>query len=74
MGRFYAGNEHEHKKKPQHDLISAAMPTAAVPISTANLNGNISASPSHLGDNWSSLPLDSRNKPDDMNVPVNGNN
>ncbi|KAK4743882.1 hypothetical protein SAY87_010194 [Trapa incisa] len=68
VGSFLSGNQHEQKKQPKHDPISAAIPTAAVPISTANPKGNISTSPSYLGDNSSSLPSDSKNKPADMDA------
>ncbi|OWM71884.1 hypothetical protein CDL15_Pgr017767 [Punica granatum] len=75
VGSFLSGNQHEPKKKPKTNLMSMSTPTAAVPISTADIKGNISTTPSYLGDNWSSLPSDSRNKPTDINVSfLDGNN
>ncbi|XP_038724554.1 AT-hook motif nuclear-localized protein 1-like [Tripterygium wilfordii] len=68
IGSFLAGNQHEQKqKKPKQDFISTAAPTAAVPISSADPRSNLSPSP-FQGDNWSSLPSDSRNKPTDINA------
>ncbi|KAK4768881.1 hypothetical protein SAY86_027031 [Trapa natans] len=76
VGSFLSGNQLELKKKPKHyPIISTAIPTAAVPISTAEPKGNISTSPSYLGDSWPSLPSDSRSKPTDINVSfLDGNN
>ncbi|KAB1217114.1 putative DNA-binding protein ESCAROLA [Morella rubra] len=59
VGSFLTGNQHEQKpKKQKHDYVSIATPTAAIPISSA--------------DPWSSMPLDSRNKPTDINVSLPG--
>ncbi|TXG52831.1 hypothetical protein EZV62_022000 [Acer yangbiense] len=69
VGSFLVGNQHEQKpKKQKHETISmVSTPAAAVPISSADLKGNLSTSSSH-GDSWSSLPSDSRNKPTDINA------
>ncbi|XP_038679102.1 AT-hook motif nuclear-localized protein 1-like [Tripterygium wilfordii] len=73
IGSFLAGNQHEQKpKKQKQDFISTATPTSAVPVSNADPRSNPSPSP-FQGDNWSSLPSDSRNnKPTDINASVPG--
>ncbi|CAK7355752.1 unnamed protein product [Dovyalis caffra] len=70
VGSFLAGNQHEQKpKKQKHDSLSGVMPTAAIPISSADPKSNFSSA-SFRGDSWSSLPPDSRNKPADINVTL----
>lgn len=85
VGSFLTGNQHEQKtKKQKMDSISIAAPTAAIPISSsaemedpygqrtsATTKQNLS-SPSFRGDNWSAYPIDSRNKPTDINVTLPG--
>lgn len=72
VGSFLSGNQHEQKpKKQKHDYISNATPTMAVPISSAEPKPNFSSSTSFRGDNWSSLPSDSKNKTD-INVSLPG--
>ncbi|KGN50187.1 AT-hook motif nuclear-localized protein 1 [Cucumis sativus] len=71
VGSFLSGNQHEQKpKKPKHDTISPAPPTAAIPISCVDPKSNLSPSSSFRGDNWSMLPTDSRNKSTDINVSL----
>ncbi|XP_050265042.1 AT-hook motif nuclear-localized protein 1-like [Quercus robur] len=71
VGSFLSGNQHEQKpKKQKHDYVTTATATAAVPISSAD--PKISSSTSFRGDNWSSMPPDSRNKPTDINVSLPG--
>lgn len=90
MGSFLTGNQHEQKPKKQKiEPISAATPTAAVPISSVEMEEpfggqgqrpsatvtpkpNLSSPTSFRGDNWSSLPSDSRNKTTDINVSLPG--
>ncbi|CAN6712753.1 unnamed protein product [Malus baccata var. baccata] len=72
VGSFLSGNQHEQKpKKQKHDYISNATPTMAVPISSAEPKPNFSSSTSFRGDNWSSLPSDTKNKTD-INVSLPG--
>ncbi|GAV70362.1 DUF296 domain-containing protein [Cephalotus follicularis] len=72
VGSFLAGNQHEQKpKKQKYETISAITTTAAIPISNADPRSNLS-SPSFRGDNWSSVPSDSRNKLTDINVSLPG--
>lgn len=71
VGSFLTGNQHEQKpKKQKHEYVTTATATAAVPISSAD--PKYSTSSSFRGDNWSSLPPDSRNKPTDINVSLPG--
>ncbi|XP_057976985.1 AT-hook motif nuclear-localized protein 1 [Malania oleifera] len=88
VGSFLMGNQHEHKpKKQKSGSLSTATATAAVPISSvemeepyggqnqhtsATTRPNLSSSSSFRGDNWSSFPADSRNKPTDINVTLPG--
>uniref|UniRef100_A0A5B6YNS5 AT-hook motif nuclear-localized protein n=1 Tax=Davidia involucrata TaxID=16924 RepID=A0A5B6YNS5_DAVIN len=92
VGSFLAGNQHEQKpKKQKTESIITATPTAAIPISSAEMEEpyggqgqgqgqrtsatpklNVLSSSSFRGDNWSSLPPDSRNKPTDINVTLPG--
>ncbi|KAL6349391.1 hypothetical protein AAG906_034048 [Vitis piasezkii] len=88
VGSFLTGNQHEQKPKKQKiEPISAARPTAAVPISSLEMEEpfgghgqrpsatpkpNLSSSTSFRGDNWSPLPSDSRNKATDINVSLPG--
>ena len=70
VGSFLAGNQHEQKhKKQKNEFMSAAIPTAAVPISTADPIPNLSTSSSFRGENWSAMPAD---KPTDINVSMPG--
>lgn len=85
VGSFLTGNQHEQKtKKQKMDSITIAAPTAAIPISSsaemedpygqrssATTKQNLS-SPSFRGDNWSAYPIESRNKPTDINVTLPG--
>ncbi|KAL6979674.1 hypothetical protein U1Q18_021330 [Sarracenia purpurea var. burkii] len=85
VGSFLAGNQHEQKpKKQKTENVTTATPTAAIPISSVDMEGpydgprtsttpktNFSSS-SFRGDNWSSLPLEFRNKPTDINVTLPG--
>ncbi|WOG81668.1 hypothetical protein DCAR_0100819 [Daucus carota subsp. sativus] len=86
VGSFLTGSQHEQKiKKPKTDNITAAAPTAAIPISVASVpistagqqhtsatvNHNVT-SLSFGGDNWSAYPSDSRNNPTDINVTLPG--
>lgn len=74
VGSFLAGNQHEQKtKKHKPEAI-----TAAIPISSAaeveepfhsSAKPALLTAPSFRGDNWSTLPPDSRNKPTDINEP-----
>ncbi|KAJ7944819.1 AT-hook motif nuclear-localized protein [Quillaja saponaria] len=74
VGSFLTGNEPEQKtKKQKHEVKSTTIATAAVPISSADLKPNFSTSPSFRGDNWTAYPADSRNKPTDINVCLEGN-
>lgn len=50
--------------------ISAAVPTAAIPISMADPKQSYSSSPTFHGDSWSPMPSDVRNKPSDTNMTV----
>ncbi|KAG6579450.1 AT-hook motif nuclear-localized protein 1, partial [Cucurbita argyrosperma subsp. sororia] len=72
VGSFLSGNQHEQKpKKPKQDTNSTAPPTAAIPISCVDPKANLSPSSPFRGDNWSTLPTDSRNnKPTDINVSL----
>ncbi|GMQ05122.1 hypothetical protein CsSME_00050273 [Camellia sinensis var. sinensis] len=88
VGSFLAGNQHEQKPKKQktESITTTATPTAAIPISSTQMEEsygwqgphtsttpkpNLSA-PSFHGNNWPSLPPDSRNKPTDINVTLAG--
>ncbi|XAR55003.1 hypothetical protein NMG60_11030369 [Bertholletia excelsa] len=86
VGSFLAGNQHEQQpKKQKTESIKTVTPTAAVPISSAEMEDtysgprtsitttpqpNLSSSASFRGDNWSSLPSESRPKPTDINVSL----
>ncbi|GLT78326.1 hypothetical protein SLA2020_498660 [Shorea laevis] len=73
VGSFLAGDQHEQKpKKQKHETITSGTLIAAIPVSSADPRPNIS-SPSFHGDDWSSLPSDTRNKPTDIKVSVPGN-
>ncbi|XP_052170400.1 AT-hook motif nuclear-localized protein 1-like [Diospyros lotus] len=89
VGSFLAGNQHEQKPKKQKTetiATTTATPTAAIPISSAEMEEtyaapppasitpkpNLSTSVSFRGDSWSPLPPDSRNKPADINVTLPG--
>nr|GMD99933.1 AT-hook motif nuclear-localized protein 1-like [Ipomoea batatas] len=75
VGSFIAGNQHEQKaKKHKPETV-----TAAIPISSAEMEDPyhaspkpiMSSAPSFRADNWSALaPADSRNKPTDINVTL----
>uniref|UniRef100_A0A6N2JYN8 AT-hook motif nuclear-localized protein n=1 Tax=Salix viminalis TaxID=40686 RepID=A0A6N2JYN8_SALVM len=74
VGSFLAGNQHEQKpKKQKQDSLSGAMPTSAIPISSADPKSNFSSS-SFRGDSWSPLPPESRNKPADINLTLPAGN
>ncbi|XP_062074136.1 AT-hook motif nuclear-localized protein 1 [Humulus lupulus] len=73
VGSFLAGNQHEQKpKKHKHEYISNAMPTAAIPISSADPKTNLTSSASFRGDSWSALAVDSKTKATDINVSLPG--
>ncbi|KAL2543948.1 AT-hook motif nuclear-localized protein 1 [Forsythia ovata] len=72
IGSFLAGNQHEPKTKKHKSESMAVMPTAAIPISSAATEEPYQISSSFRGDNWSSMPPDSRNNPTDINVPLPG--
>ncbi|XP_058221810.1 AT-hook motif nuclear-localized protein 1-like [Rhododendron vialii] len=84
VGSFLAGNQHEQKSKKQKtEFATTASPTAAIPISSAEMEETYGGPPtsatqktnfssSFRGDNWSSLPPESRNKPTDINVTLPG--
>lgn len=72
VGSFLAGNQHEQKtKKHKPDHITVT-PSVAYPISSAEIEDPYRTSSSFRGENWSSLPPDSRNKPADINVTLHG--
>ncbi|GLU05668.1 hypothetical protein SLE2022_227550 [Rubroshorea leprosula] len=73
VGSFLAGNQHEQKQKKQkHDTtISSGALTATIPVSSTDPKPNPSSSSFH-SDDWSSFPSDTRNKTNDINVPVPG--
>ncbi|KAM7259613.1 hypothetical protein ACFE04_015354 [Oxalis oulophora] len=61
VGSFLAGNQNEQKpKKQKYEPISSATLTNAIPISSVDPKSKFS-SLSFRGDDWSSLPCDSRN-------------
>ena len=71
VGSFLSGNQHEQKpKKQKNEYVTTTTATAAVPISSAD--PKLASSTSFRGDNWSSMPPDSRNKPTDINVSLPG--
>lgn len=86
VGSFLTGNQHEQKpKKNKSESITNVTPTAAVPMSSTDMDepyGSLPqrtsatqknfSSPSFRGDNWSSMPPDSRSKPTDINVTLPG--
>lgn len=74
VGSFLAGNQHEQKQKKQkHEIIKTTITTTAIPVSTADPRATPTLSSSSLrGENWSSLPSDSRNKSTDINVSLPG--
>ncbi|CAI9755378.1 unnamed protein product [Fraxinus pennsylvanica] len=72
VGSFLAGNQHEPKTKKHKPESVAAVPTAAIPISSAATEEPYQISSSFRGDSWSSMPPDSRNNPTDINVPLPG--
>ncbi|XP_057478038.1 AT-hook motif nuclear-localized protein 1-like [Actinidia eriantha] len=85
VGSFLAGNQHEQKpKKQKTESATTALPTAADPISSVEVDktygGPETAAPtkpnflssSFRGDNWSSLPSELRNKRTDINVALHG--
>ncbi|KAL2516935.1 AT-hook motif nuclear-localized protein 1 [Abeliophyllum distichum] len=72
IGSFLAGNQHEPKTKKHKSESMSVMPTAAIPISSAATEEPYQISSSFRGDNWSSMPPDSRNNPTDINVPLPG--
>ncbi|XP_030501538.2 AT-hook motif nuclear-localized protein 1 isoform X1 [Cannabis sativa] len=73
VGSFLAGNQHEQKpKKHKYEYISNAMPTAAIPISSADPKTNLTSSASFRGDSWSALAADSKTRATDINVSLPG--
>ncbi|KAL7167345.1 hypothetical protein ACSBR2_037916 [Camellia fascicularis] len=88
VGSFLAGNQHEQKPKKQktESITTTATPTAAIPISSTQMEESYGwqgphtsttpkpnlLAPSFHGNNWPSLPPDSRNKPTDINVTLAG--
>ncbi|KAI3453550.1 hypothetical protein Pfo_010278 [Paulownia fortunei] len=72
VGSFLAGNQHEQKTKKHKPESMTIIPAAAIPISSAGMEDTFHTSPSFRGDSWSSMPLDSRNKPTDINVTLPG--
>lgn len=89
VGSFLAGNQHEQKPKKQKiEVISTAIPTAVVPLSTVTDPVPLltTSSSSFRGDSWSAIPADNRNntnannntnttnnnKPTDINVSPSG--
>ncbi|KAK6935267.1 PPC domain [Dillenia turbinata] len=85
VGSFLTGNQHEQKpKKQKASSITTATPTAAIPISSAEMEEQHHAGPgsgagkpnlsssSFRGDNWASYSSEPRNKPTDINVTLAG--
>lgn len=71
VGSFLAGDQHEQKTKhPKHDILSTTNQSGIVPIPLSEPSVILSTSPSYRGDNWSSLPSDSRSKTTDINVSM----
>ncbi|XP_027102229.1 AT-hook motif nuclear-localized protein 1 isoform X1 [Coffea eugenioides] len=72
VGSFLAGNQHEPKTKKQKADHITVNPSVAYPISSAEVEDPYRTSSSFRGENWSSMPPDSRNKPADINVTLHG--
>ncbi|CAL0312713.1 unnamed protein product [Lupinus luteus] len=73
VGSFLAGNQHEQRpRKPKHDVITTATPTAIVPFSTADPIPFLSSPPSFRGDNWFAVPADATNKQTGINAALPG--
>ena len=72
VGSFLAGNQHEPKAKKQKADHITVNPSVAYPISSAEVEDPYRTSSSFRGENWSSMPPDSRNKPADINVTLHG--
>ncbi|KAK4262661.1 hypothetical protein QN277_028196 [Acacia crassicarpa] len=74
VGSFLAGNQHEQKPKKQKiEVISTAIPTAVVPLSSVTDPVPLltTSSSSFRGDSWSAIPADNRNN---TTTNVNANN
>lgn len=71
VGSFLAGDQHEQKtKNPKHDILPTTNQSGVHPMPLSDPSVILSTSPSYRGDNWSSLPSDSRSKTTDINVSV----
>lgn len=76
VGSFLAGNQHEQKPKKQKiEVISTAIPTAVIPLSSVTDPVPLLTSSSCFrGDNWSAIPADNRNNTTaNTNANNNGN-
>ncbi|XP_019172746.1 PREDICTED: AT-hook motif nuclear-localized protein 1-like [Ipomoea nil] len=77
VGSFLAGNQHEQKtKKHKPESVTAAIPISSAgaaevegPPFHSSAKPALLTAPSFRGDNWSTLPPDTRNKPTDINEP-----
>ncbi|KAH7855602.1 hypothetical protein Vadar_026671 [Vaccinium darrowii] len=82
VGSFLAGNQHEQSRKQKIEFAITATPTTTIPISSGAMEEtwwttNFSYPENKFliffrGDNWSSLPPESRKKPTDINVTLPG--
>lgn len=70
VGSFLVGNQHEQKTKRHKPESMAIIPTAAIPISNAGVEATYHTSSSFRGDNWSSMPTESKNNATDINVSL----
>ncbi|KAG8374804.1 hypothetical protein BUALT_Bualt10G0033700 [Buddleja alternifolia] len=71
IGSFLAtSNQHEQKPKKHKPESMTVIPAASIPISCPGMEDTYHTSSSFRGDSWSSMPLETRNKPADINVTL----